>query len=116
MARVFSKRDQSLRNKKVQRPAPKVLPTIRAPAPKVARQPLGKYYFPVAAIELAEDVIRLEMILALMEQIDVDNLTKVQTIEDRQYSRDMLRSTRALVRTWHRYAQNKMRQKYLANT
>lgn len=56
------------------------------------------------------------MALALLDQIDVDSISKADTVEQRQHNRDMLRSTRALVRLWHRYAQNKMRQRYLANT
>ena len=67
----------------------------------------------VGALDLEADLVRLDIIIKLIEPIDEMNIGDSNTQQQRDFNRDMKRSTVALVRTWERYATLLMRRKYL---
>jgi hypothetical protein len=68
---------------------------------------------PVEALHLAEDVAGLDLAVKLIESIDEMNIGDSNTQQQRDFNRDMKRSTVALIRTWKHYATLSMRRKYL---
>ena len=68
---------------------------------------------PVEALHLAEDVAGLDLAIKLIESIDEMNISDSDTQQQREYCRDMKRSTLALICLWKHYATLKMRRKYL---
>jgi hypothetical protein len=68
---------------------------------------------PVEALHLAEDLAGLDLAIKLIESVDEINIGSSITQTQRDFNRDMKRSTLALLHTWKRYASSSMRQKYL---
>lgn len=81
------------------------------PAYKVIKRKPG---VPVMAIQLSEDLLRLERIHADLKLIEPWNIGEIQTQSQRDFCDDMLRSTIALVLSWQRYAKRKLQTEYLA--
>jgi hypothetical protein len=59
---------------------------------------------------LIEDAQALKLIVDLLGRIDCDNITKIDTVEDRRFAETMHRSTVALIQSWHRICRLKLRQ------
>jgi hypothetical protein len=75
---------------------------------------ITKIEMPVAALHLAEDMAALTLIEQLLKSVDVESVTEINSVEERERNTDQIRSTLGLVRTWRRYAQIKMRRDFLA--
>jgi hypothetical protein len=79
------------------------------------RRPVGgRPEVPICAIQLGEDVAKLERIAKDLETIDPWNIGDSRIQSQAQFCENMLRSTIVLVRTWHRYAKRKLQTEYLA--
>jgi len=65
----------------------------------------------IDSVHLAEDILALGLAMNMLQSVDCWNITHSQKESDREFADDMMRSTLALIRTWHRYAQLKMRKK-----
>lgn len=62
------------------------------------------------ALRLIEDQQRLEMALALLQVIDWDSITVIDTVEDRRFAEDMHGVVIGLVTSWQRICWRKMRE------
>jgi hypothetical protein len=68
---------------------------------------------PVEALHLAEDLAGLDLAIRLIESVDPMNIGDSDTQQQRDFNRDMKRSTLALIHAWKHYATLSMRRKYL---
>jgi hypothetical protein len=75
---------------------------------------LGRYDVPNEAVDLAQDIARLEQAEALLRQVNHWNITGDETQEQRDFGCLMLSSQLTLIRSWIRVANRKLAQRYLA--
>jgi hypothetical protein len=68
---------------------------------------------PVEALQLGEDLTSIKEVIRKLESVDEMNIGPSDTQEQRDFNRDMMRSTLALIRAWQHYATLSMRRKYL---
>jgi hypothetical protein len=74
---------------------------------------ITEYRTSLDAARLIEDVQTLALILDLLQSVDADSLTEIESIKDYEFAYQMHRSTVALVKSWHRIAKLKLRRQYL---
>jgi hypothetical protein len=65
-------------------------------------------------VELAEDVVRLEFVIALLRQINPLSTGNTATQTQRDACDRSVRTTAAVIKGWQRTAQDKLRTQYLA--
>jgi hypothetical protein len=69
---------------------------------------------PLEALKLNEDIQAIKNAREALRQVDAWNISDTYTPAQRRFAYGMLRSTLALLHTWERYAQQKLRREYLA--
>jgi hypothetical protein len=80
---------------------------------RILRSARNQKETPIEALHLAEDIAALDLARKLIESVDTANIGNNETPSARDFSRDMKKSTVALIRTWQHHATLTMRKKYL---
>lgn len=75
---------------------------------------IGRYDVPIAAVELAEDIYRLELIHTLLKRVEPQNCGDSATAKQRDTNDLVITRTLQLVRQWQRHAKRKLATEYLA--
>jgi hypothetical protein len=66
------------------------------------------------ALDLSDDILRLEQIKKLLWQINPLHITTADTKAHRRSGEVQLRTTTAVIMQWERYAKQRLRKDYLA--
>ncbi len=69
---------------------------------------------PDAAIDLAENIVRLEQMIELAKRIESRYISDSETVEQRDFCYYMLMSQTTLMQTWLRCARRRLATQYLA--
>lgn len=86
----------------------------RYPKPRASSRLLPRNDVPDRAVELAEDIVRLDMVLKLLLQINPLNIGNTFTQTQRDSNRRFVRTTTAVIRGWQRTARHTLASEYLA--
>jgi hypothetical protein len=99
---------------RILRPAPKPNWTSDGKSGRQSARPArNKNEIPVEVLQLSEDLIAIKDAIRNLESVDESSIGPSDTQEQRDFNRDMMRSTLALIRAWKYYATLSMRRKYL---
>jgi hypothetical protein len=69
---------------------------------------------PADALDLSDDILRLEQITKLLWEINPLHITDNDTKAHRRSGQVQLRTTTAVIRQWQRYAKNRLAKEFLA--
>lgn len=115
MARIFSKRDTELRKQPKANPARSVERGQRSQRPlaMVRTQVEIRRETPEEALRLTEDIQAMRLAGALIGSIDALNIMDTLTQGERDTAEELRRNLCSSLRNWQRYAEAKLRKKYL---
>jgi hypothetical protein len=72
-----------------------------------------RYILPAAALDLSDDILRIELILKLLWELNPLHLGNIMTQTQRDSCGRTLRTTTAVIRGWQRTAKDRLAKEYL---
>jgi hypothetical protein len=103
---------------RVKSKAPPLKSERRYPRPRKPAAPASwgreiRYILPANALDLSDDILRLEQILHLMWELNPLHLGNIMTQTQRDSCGRALRTTTAVIKGWHRTAKDRLAKEYL---
>jgi hypothetical protein len=93
-------------------------PERRYPRPRKPAAPASwgreiRYILPANALDLSDDILRIELILELLWKLNHLHIGNIMTKTQRDSSARVLRTTTAVIKGWHRTAKDRLAKEYL---